>query len=37
MSQHPTLSVRDLSYAHTARSKPGKALIRLMENTSAMV
>ena len=37
MSQHPTLSVRDLSYAHAARSKPGKALIRLMENTTGRV
>lgn len=37
MSQHPILSVRDLSYAHAARSKPGKALIRLMENTTGRV
>lgn len=37
MSQHPILSARDLSYAHAARSMPGKALIRLMENTTGRV
>jgi putative hemolysin len=37
MSEQPTLSLRDLSYACAANSMSGKAVIRLLENTTGRV
>ena len=34
MPTHPPQSARDISYAFSAQSRPGRAVIRLMENTT---
>lgn len=37
MAQTRPLSAADISYAYSARSKPGRAMIRLMENTTGRI